>query len=199
MKCVYCDKDLSDPALLLAVDYTQHDMYDELICRKCISPSPDDWPMVVKEGMDGTFRSHWEMEELTPWRMDAMHVKLLQRQGLLTDEGIREYFPHLKKHIPYPHERLKSALRSRLHSCLKRKEGNTMDFVGCPLPQLQAHLEDLFTENMTWDNYGEWHVDHIKPCASFDFTDDEEVKKCFHYTNLQPLWAKDNLSKGAKY
>lgn len=46
---------------------------------------------------------------------------------------------------------------------------------------------------------GEWHIDHIKPCASFDLTDPEEQKECFHYTNLQPLWAKDNLNKGAKY
>jgi hypothetical protein len=54
---------------------------------------------------------------------------------------------------------------------------------------------------MSRDNYGYrgWHVDHIVPCSAFDLTNIEEQKKCFHYTNLQPLWAKDNLSKGNKF
>lgn len=53
---------------------------------------------------------------------------------------------------------------------------------------------------MTWANYGKsgWHIDHIKPCASFDLSDPDQQKACFHYSNLQPLWAFDNLSKGAK-
>jgi hypothetical protein len=51
---------------------------------------------------------------------------------------------------------------------------------------------------MNWENQGEWHIDHILPCASFDLTKEEEQRKCFHYTNLQPLWAKDNMIKGSK-
>lgn len=54
---------------------------------------------------------------------------------------------------------------------------------------------------MSWENRGNfgWHVDHIKPCASFDLTKPEEQAKCFHYTNLQPLWARENIAKGDKY
>ena len=52
---------------------------------------------------------------------------------------------------------------------------------------------------MTQKNYGEWHVDHIKPCASFDLTDPKQQEICFHYTNLQPLWAIDNIKKGSKF
>jgi HNH endonuclease. len=54
---------------------------------------------------------------------------------------------------------------------------------------------------MSWDNYGRdgWHIDHIRPCASFDLTDPEQQRQCFHYTNLQPLWAADNIRKGAKW
>ena len=51
---------------------------------------------------------------------------------------------------------------------------------------------------MTWDNYGEWHIDHIKPISSFDLKDAKNQKLAMHYTNLQPLWAKDNISKGNK-
>ena len=55
------------------------------------------------------------------------------------------------------------------------------------------------TEGMSWENHGDWHVDHIRPCCSYDLTIEEEQKKCFHYTNLQPLWAEENLSKGGAY
>ena len=91
-------------------------------------------------------------------------------------------------------------LRSRLGSALKRKNvkkgSSTLDLTGCELPFLKKYLEDQFTEGMTWENHGLWHVDHIKPCCSFDLQNLEEQQTCFHYTNLQPLWAKDNLSKG---
>lgn len=79
-----------------------------------------------------------------------------------------------------------------------------MKLVGCSLEQLKKHLQSKFTKGMTWENYGtgwhgkgmkEWHIDHIRPCASFDLSKASEQKKCFNYSNLQPLWAKDNLSK----
>lgn len=75
-----------------------------------------------------------------------------------------------------------------------------MELLGCTIEELRTHLEAQFQEGMTWDNYGRdgWHIDHIKPCSSFDLLKEAEQRECFHYTNLQPLWAKDNLSKGAK-
>jgi len=65
--------------------------------------------------------------------------------------------------------------------------------------ELMDYLEKMFTDGMTWDNYGQWHLDHIRPCASFDLSDVEQRKACFHFTNLQPLWAKDNLIKGTQW
>ena len=75
------------------------------------------------------------------------------------------------------------------------------ELIGCKFSELKQHLENKFKPGMTWENHGlyGWHIDHIKPCSKFDFTDDNEQKKCFHYTNLQPLWAKENLIKRDKY
>ena len=80
---------------------------------------------------------------------------------------------------------------------LGKKPTNTFKWVGCSPEQLKAHIESLFLEGMSWDNYGKhgWHVDHIRPVSSFK---PEEWERINHYTNLQPLWAKDNLSKGDK-
>jgi hypothetical protein len=88
-------------------------------------------------------------------------------------------------------------LRTRLYLVLKNnpKSSTTMKLVGCSVERLKEYLQSKFQSGMTWSNYGKWHVDHIKPCASFDLSKPSEQKKCFRYTNLQPLWAKDNLSK----
>jgi len=97
-----------------------------------------------------------------------------------------------------------SSLRSRLHSVMKYKNTKkckkTLELTGCTLEFLYNYLESKFTKGMSWDNYGKfgWHIDHIIPCSSFDMSNPEEQKKCFHYTNLQPLWWLDNLKKSNK-
>jgi hypothetical protein len=91
-------------------------------------------------------------------------------------------------------------LRSRLRRALKGnyKSGSAIKDLGCSISFLKSYIEKLFEPNMSWNNYGEWHIDHIVPLASFDLSDREQLLKACHYTNLQPLWAKDNLSKGSK-
>lgn len=76
-----------------------------------------------------------------------------------------------------------------------------MQLVGCSVTDLKKHLEKQFQPGMSWDNWGNdgWHIDHIRPCSSFDLTDPAEQVKCFHYTNMQPLWATDNLKKGSTW
>jgi hypothetical protein len=92
-------------------------------------------------------------------------------------------------------------LRRRLHHVLKGKNKckKTLDLLGCTMEQLKLHLEQQFNNGMNWDNYGfgidKWKLDHIIPCASFDLSDPEQQKKCFHYTNLQPLWQLENILK----
>jgi hypothetical protein len=98
--------------------------------------------------------------------------------------------------------KLTKNLRSRLYHALIKQKANknnkTLELTCCTISFLKVYLEAKFTEGMSWENYGKWHIDHILPCCSFDLKNAEEQKVCFHYTNLQPLWAKDNLSKGGK-
>lgn len=126
--------------------------------------------------------------------------KRCQRRRVLNGKS-RAY--HNKRYYNDPKYRLIANLRGRLHGAFRaqgvRKTRCTMELCGCSLEKLKQHLESQFTDGMSWDNKGEWHIDHVKPCAAFDLSDVEEQKKCFHYTNLQPLWAIDNIKKGAKY
>jgi Prasinovirus endonuclease VII len=97
--------------------------------------------------------------------------------------------------------RLRHYLSTRIWWAVKgnKKIENTGKLVGCSIPELRGHLEKQFASGMSWSNYGQWHIDHIKPCSKFDLSYPVQQKECFHYTNLQPLWAKDNIRKGAKY
>jgi len=91
-------------------------------------------------------------------------------------------------------------LRNRLNCALKNnfKSGSAVKDLGCSIEQLKKYLESKFQIGMTWDNYGlhGWHIDHIKPLSSFDLSDRSQLLEACHYTNLQPLWAIDNLVKG---
>lgn len=96
--------------------------------------------------------------------------------------------------------RLSMYLRNRLRTALKKniRCGSAVRDLGCTLDELRVHLESLFKPGMTWDNHGKWHIDHIVPLCSFDLTDREQLLKACHYTNLQPLWSEENLSKGGR-
>lgn len=98
-----------------------------------------------------------------------------------------------------PHVRITENLRRRMRGVLKgeNKSDSSLALIGCSSIELQSYIENLWTMGMNWGNYGEWHIDHIKPCSSFDLSDPKQQMECFNYTNLQPLWAEDNLKKGA--
>ena len=87
--------------------------------------------------------------------------------------------------------------RVRVYDALKgiRKAARTETLLGCSYDFFRGYIEGKFVENMGWHNMGEWHIDHIRPLASFDLNDEEQQKQAFHYTNQQPLWAMDNLKK----
>jgi len=96
--------------------------------------------------------------------------------------------------------RLAENCRSRIRNLLSglHRSKSTLQLIGLnSWDQLMSHIEDQFTDDMSWDNRDKWHIDHIRPCASFDLTDESQRLECFNYKNLQPLWAVDNLRKGA--
>ena len=99
--------------------------------------------------------------------------------------------------------RLEQILRSGLLQTLKvqgaSKNARTIEYSRCSVAFLYAHLEKQFTDGMTWENRGEWHIDHRRPRASFNLNNDDEIYMCQHYTNLQPMWGPENMAKGKYY
>lgn len=169
-----------------------HETIDGIVGKKCCKCK--NWNTLTEYNYS---KSHWDKLRvdckkcLVQWRKDN-RKKLTENQ--IAYEKNRK--------LTDAEFKLLCSLRSRLGNALKRqnssKNNNTIELLGCSISFLKGYLEAKFKEDMTWENHGEWHIDHIKPCASFNLLDEEEQKKCFHYTNLQPLWASENLSKGCK-
>jgi hypothetical protein len=103
-----------------------------------------------------------------------------------------------------PKLRLTNSFRSYIYQTLKRlavaKNSRAFSILGYSPSDLRAHIERQFLPGMSWVNYGEWHVDHIRPLASFCYvsTEDDDFKQAWALSNLRPLWASDNMSKGAQ-
>jgi hypothetical protein len=102
-----------------------------------------------------------------------------------------------------PHEKISRNISRAIRRSLRDgKSGRSWEqIVGYALADLVCHLEAQFRPGMTWENYGEWHVDHVRPVSSFRFTscEDPEFRECWALSNLQPLWAEENLSKGGRW
>jgi len=116
----------------------------------------------------------------------------------------RNYFRNYqnKRNKEDINHRLAGSLRARIRAAIKKnkttKSFSTMKLVGCTIEQLKKHLENKFDSKMNWKNYGTWHVDHIRAVSRYNLSDPEEQKKCFHFSNLQPLWGGENLRKSNK-
>lgn len=115
-------------------------------------------------------------------------------------EWLREYHGGKKRErVAAGEKTLARTVRHRISAALKRngKSEKSITLLGCSIPFLREYLESLFLPGMSWENYGYrgWHIDHIQPCASFDLSDIGERLRCFHYSNLRPLWARDNWAR----
>lgn len=123
---------------------------------------------------------------------------------------IQNHMEHIKRKMRLRRQtdvcfRIKTDIRAAIHRGLsmvgKRKTHRSIQYLGCTLERLKAYLESLFKPGMTWDNlckFG-WHIDHCFPLAWFDLRQRQQREAAFHYTNLQPLWAAENWSKGARH
>jgi hypothetical protein len=120
-------------------------------------------------------------------------------------KGRSEYVKNRRKNdLEYKiYCKLQGGVSNALKNQGMRKSERTMSLVGCTAIEFLKYLESLWKIGMTWENYGkrkeDWSIDHIKPCASFNLLEIDEQKKCFHFTNLQPLWNKENWSKNSWY
>jgi len=172
---------------------TLHETIEGIIGKKCCKCKV--WTPLTEYNYS---KSHWDN-----LRVDCKKclVEWRKENSQKINKKILEY--EKKRKLIDPNFKLLKTLRSRLGSAIKSQNSNknntTIELLGCSVSFLKGFLEAKFKEGMTWENHGKWHIDHIKPCASFNLLDEEEQKKCFHYTNLQPLWASVNLSKGCKY
>lgn len=133
---------------------------------------------------------------------EAERMKRYREQNI---EHIREYDNNYRKTRRQYDElyRCRTAVRNHIQDCITNrnsfgtvKNRRTEEILGCSFDEFKQYIEDKFDEGMTWLNHGEWHLDHIIPLASAQTI--EDVYTLCHYTNYQPLWAKDNLKKGAK-
>lgn len=117
-----------------------------------------------------------------------------ERHRFLENERRKRKF---KRNLNY---RLKCLLRNRIKTALSKntKSIGTVKGLGCSLDFFKKYLESKFQEGMNWENRGKWHIDHIIPLSKFDLSNKDQFMKACHYTNLQPLWAIDNILKGAK-
>jgi len=148
-------------------------------CKKCFSNQCKKWYISNKD---------YAIRRTKQWQVE--NAKQCQDNG-------RQY---KKKRIATDiYFKLGLSLRSRLSTAIKngQKSGSAIKDLGCTIDELKLYLESKFQPGMTWDNWGfkGWHIDHIMPISSFDLSDPEQLKVACRYTNLQPLWAIDNLKK----
>lgn len=181
------------------------------ICSKCKESKNLQYFNKFKRSKDGYSYSCKCCNKEIAHRGDAKYRAKQGYSEILSRSYFKNKTTRLKANIDRAKQRRKtdvvfrivSNCRSRIHKVIKnnKKTDRSLILIGCSGNQLKLHLEQQFTEGMSWSNYGKdgWEIDHIKPCSLFNMVDPEEQRKCFHYTNLQPLWALDNKIKSNKY
>ena len=137
------------------------------------------------------------------WCMDCQSAYLRKyrktHRSQMSAAALNRYHTKIK-HDPIALLTLR--IRDRMAKAMKRyasgtiKTGSRLRYLGCSAPELCRYVQGMWKHGMTWQNYGKaWHLDHVIPLASFSLTQEEQRHKAFHYTNLQPLWAKENIRK----
>jgi hypothetical protein len=182
------------------------------ICKNCYNVQRKQYYEKNKSRISETRKKHYQ-KNIDKMRLEmkkycAKTKKLKSEYDKIYREKNKLKISEYKK--KWAKERLKNDPRFKILGNLRRrllhvlkgysKADSTLNLLGCTKQELIQYLESIFKEGMTWENYGQfgWHIDHITPCSFFDLSIVEQQQKCFHYTNLQPLWWYENLTKGKK-
>lgn len=172
-------------------------------CRECQRATRRKWYLNNKDKAKADAAEYSKTEKAVLYRkkrwQDKKHIIGPNNNSRRKNDAAREAARKQRNEwMKNPENRLAHNARIRVRKALKgiARSESTKEMLGCTFEELKIHLESQFQDGMSWSNYGEWHVDHIEPCASFDLSKEEEKKRCFGYKNLQPLWAKENISKG---
>ena len=153
----------------------------------------------AKLALDPNFREKRLEKKIARYQENREEYLLKQKERKNTAESRAWYRDHYKQKQQSSIEwKLAKSLRDRLYKAVTRNSKNlsALTLVGCSIDDLKNHLEKQFSDKMTWENYGDWHIDHIRPCISFDLTDIKQQEECFHFSNLRPIWGQENRSKG---
>lgn len=165
-------------------------IYIQSCCKACMNKRSADWNKANRARYNKQLRERRRRKKLG-----------IKRKPIQTHEERMAYMRKYQRERRRsdPTYRLLHNLRERVRKALqgKNKSAATEALLGICVDECRKYIEGLFTEGMSWDS--DIHIDHIVPCASFDLSDPEQQRRCFHYTNLQPLWGPDNLEKSAKW
>jgi hypothetical protein len=187
-KCKDCSKILQNNRIQQDPDMT----ITNKICSVCNIEKP----------IDTFYKSYRHKDGYFKW-CNICHENKVKNKGnnkkiKRTPEYMKEYNKEKSKDIIF---QLKYQVRSNLHSYLRRninsyKNNSTMKYIGCSFEFLKKWFEYNFDKNMSWDNRGSyWHIDHIKPCNSYDLTIQTDIYLCYNWTNLRPLEKTNNILK----
>ena len=175
-------------------------------CPKCSTIQPISEFHKNKMNKDGYVNRCKNCRNKDTLKFYNQHSEKIKEASFLYRLNNKEKILKYKRKYRYNREqtdilyKLKRRLRNRLYYALKKtswkKDTHFSEYIGCSLEDLKNSLEIQFEDGMTWDNYGEWEIDHIIPLSSAKTP--EELYKLCHHTNLQPLWAEDNRKKSNK-
>jgi hypothetical protein len=170
-------------------------------CKTCVYERKAEWKIENEVRDKQTSKKYRD-------RPDIKEKNKIYQADLYKTPGHKEHKAALarisskKRYKNDPNYRMKKIMRARFSEMVSKdyKKCSVLKLVGCDDDHLFKWLEYQFDDNMNWDNQGDyWHIDHIKPCALFDFSNIDDQKECFHWTNLQPLFKTDNLMKSDTY
>jgi len=171
-------------------------------CKSCGKIEKDKWNIENREHIKAYVARKWKEN---PEKIKAQSRAFIEKNPHYHRDWKNKYKQKIAAHTKLrrdtePLFKLRGLLRHRIKESLKRKNfkknKRMVEWLGCSVQDVAAHLERQFKPGMTWENHGKWHIDHIVPLSSATTT--EEMYQLCHFTNLQPLWAAENLSKNGK-